>query len=78
MIGFGIDLAGYTTGSTSLAAIEIEDCGCPEVCVALDIVHHKLRWPDPANADKCMRRFGGEKFDPRAWGKGNSWARWRK
>ena len=25
MIGFGIDLAGYTTGSTSLAAIEIED-----------------------------------------------------
>jgi hypothetical protein len=25
VIGFGIDLAGYTTGNTALAAIEIED-----------------------------------------------------
>jgi hypothetical protein len=32
----------------------------------------------PADAEKFMQRFGGEKFDPTKRGKGHNWARWRR
>ena len=33
---------------------------------------------NPIDADAFMRRFGGEKFDPKQRGKGSNWAKWNK
>ena len=41
-------------------------------------VFHVYCFSDPADADKFLQRFGGEKFDPKQRGKGSNWARWNK
>jgi hypothetical protein len=33
---------------------------------------------EPADAEKFMQRFGGEKFDPKQRGRGSNWAYWKK
>jgi hypothetical protein len=47
-------------------------------------LYHDSQWfhvycfKEPADAQKFMERFGGEKFDPAARGRGANWARWKK
>ena len=47
-------------------------------------VFHENEWfnvycfAEPADAEKFMQRFGGEKIDPKQRGKGSNWARWNK
>jgi hypothetical protein len=40
--------------------------------------YHVYCFSDPVDADKFMRRFGGERFNPNERGKGRHWARWNK
>jgi len=39
---------------------------------------HVYCFAEASDAEQFMRRFGGEKFDPRQRGKGSNWARWNK
>jgi hypothetical protein len=39
---------------------------------------HVYCFSDPADADKFLQNFGGEKFNPAQRGKGTNWARWNK
>jgi hypothetical protein len=54
------------------------------ICPRGHAVFHDGQWfnvycfADPADAEKFMKRFGGEKFDPKQRGKGANWARWKK
>jgi hypothetical protein len=47
-------------------------------------VFHDGQWfnvycfAETADAEKFLRRFGEEKFDPKQKGKGSSWARWKR
>jgi hypothetical protein len=61
-----------------------------EFCVGLSLcnrghsVFHENQWwnvycfAEPDHAEKFMRQFGGEKFDPKTRGKGGNWARWKR
>jgi hypothetical protein len=33
---------------------------------------------EASDADKFMKWFGGETFDPKQRGRGSNWARWKK
>lgn len=60
-----------------------EFCKDLTLCPRGHSVAHKGRWYNVycfANPFRgaFMRRFGGEKFDPRRRGKGSSWAKWNK
>jgi hypothetical protein len=39
---------------------------------------HVYCFAEAGDAEKFMRRFAGEKFDPKQRGKGSNWARWNK
>ena len=39
---------------------------------------HVYCFAEASDAEKFMRRFGGEIFDPKQRGKGSDWARWNK
>jgi hypothetical protein len=61
-----------------------------EFCVRLTLcsrghsLYHDGQWfhvycfKEPADAQKFLERFGGEKFDPAERGRGANWAKWRK
>jgi hypothetical protein len=59
-------------------------CKDLSICSRGHSVFHGDQWfnvycfAEPADAEKFMERFGGEKFDPRQRGKGSNWARWKK
>ena len=61
-----------------------EFCKGLSVCSRGHAVFYDRQWfhvycfSDPADADKFLQRFGGEKFDPKQRGKGSNWARWNK
>jgi hypothetical protein len=61
-----------------------EFCKDPSICSRGHAVFYDREWfhiycfSDPADADKFLQRFGGEKFDPKQRGKGSNWARWNK
>lgn len=39
---------------------------------------HVYCFAEPEHAERFMKQFGGEKFDPPQRGRGNSWARWNR
>ena len=41
-------------------------------------LHNVYRFAEDGDADTFMRRFGGERFDPKQRGKGPSRAKWNK
>jgi hypothetical protein len=58
-------------------------CDDLSLCPRGHAVFHDGQWSvhcfaDAEHAEKFMRRFGGEWFDPRLRGKGSNWARWKK
>lgn len=61
-----------------------EFCAKLSLCPRGHAVFHDGRWynvycfADAADADAFMRRFGGERFDPKQRGKGSNWAKWNK
>jgi hypothetical protein len=61
-----------------------EFCKSLSLCLRGRTACHEDQWfnvycfSDPADVDKFMQRFGGEKFDPKQKGKGSDWARWEK
>jgi hypothetical protein len=61
-----------------------EFCAGLTLCSRGHTVHHDGQWfhvycfSEPADAQKFMEKFGGEKFDPTERGRGANWARWRK
>jgi hypothetical protein len=64
---------------------EIHDfCKDLTLCSRGHSLFHDKQWflvycfSDPADADKFLQRFGGEKFDPKQRGRGSDWARWKK
>ena len=64
---------------------EIHDfCKDLTLCNRGHSVFHDKEWfhvycfADPADADKFLQHFGGEKFNPAQRGKGANWARWNK
>jgi hypothetical protein len=40
--------------------------------------YHVYCFAQAADAERFMRRFGGEKFDPKQRGRGSNWAKWNK
>jgi hypothetical protein len=61
-----------------------EFCKDLSICSRGHSVFHEDQWfnfycfADPGDAEKFMKRFGGERFDPKQRGKGSNWARWKK
>lgn len=59
-------------------------CEGLSLCPRGHSVFHEGEWfnvycfADPADAEKFMERFGGERFDPKQRGKGANWACWKK
>jgi hypothetical protein len=59
---------------------------CEELtlCPCGHAVFHDGQWfnvycfAEAADAEKFLRQFGGEKFDPKQRGKGSNWAHWKK
>ena len=61
-----------------------EFCKDLSICSRGHAVFYDRQWfhvycfSDPADADKFLQKFGGEKFNPTQRGKGVNWARWNK
>ena len=61
-----------------------EFCRDLTLCTRGHALYHDSQWfhvycfKEPADAQKFMERFGGEKFDPAERGRGANWARWKK
>jgi len=61
-----------------------EFCNDLSLCPRGHSVNHEGRWyhvycfAQAADADTLMRRFGGERFDPKQRGKGSNWAKWNR
>jgi hypothetical protein len=59
-------------------------CDDLSLCARGHAVFHEDRWwnvycfADAEHAQKFMRQFGGERFDPKQRGKGSNWAQWKK
>jgi hypothetical protein len=59
-------------------------CKDLSICSRGHSVLHEGEWyqvycfAEPADAEKFMQRFGGEKFDRSQRGKGRNWAHWNK
>jgi hypothetical protein len=59
-------------------------CDDLSLCPRGHAVFHEGQWwnvhcfADAEHAEKFMRQFAGEKFDPRQRGKGSNWAQWKK
>ena len=59
-------------------------CKDLSLCPRGHSVFHEGEWyhvhcfAEASDAEKFMRRFGGETFDPKQRGKGSNWARWNK
>lgn len=59
-------------------------CESLSLCPRGHSVFHEGEWfnvycfAESNDAAKFMRRFGGERFDPKQRGKGSNWARWKK
>jgi len=59
-------------------------CKDLSLCPRGHAVVHDDQWfnvycfAEQADAEKFMKRFGGETFDPKQRGKGSNWARWKK
>jgi hypothetical protein len=63
----------------------VEDfCKNLSLCPRGHAVFHGNQWfnvycfSDPEHASNFMRRYGGERFNPRQKGNGSNWARWRR
>lgn len=61
-----------------------EFCEGLSICPRGHSVVHDGEWfnvycfSDVADAEKFMKRFGGERFDPKQRGRGANWAHWKK
>jgi len=61
-----------------------EFCRYLTLCSRGHALYHDGQWfhvycfKEPADAQKFLERFGGEKFDPTERGRGANWARWRR
>jgi hypothetical protein len=61
-----------------------EFCNDLSLCPRGHSVFHEGQWfnvycfAEAVDAEKFMKRFGGETFDPKQRGKGSNWARWNK
>ena len=61
-----------------------EFCRDLTLCTRGHALYHDSQWfhvycfKEPADAQKFMERFDGEKFDPAERGRGANWARWKK
>jgi hypothetical protein len=59
-------------------------CEDLSLCPRGHSVFHDGRWfniycfAEASDADKFMKWFGGETFDPKQRGRGSNWARWKK
>ena len=57
---------------------------CKDVCSRGHSVFHEDTWfhvycfAKAADAEKFIKHFGGEKFNPKQRGRGSNWARWKK
>jgi hypothetical protein len=43
-----------------------------------DTWFHVYCFAKAADAEKFIKHFGGEKFNPKQRGRGSNWARWKK
>lgn len=61
-----------------------EFCSNLSFCPRGHHVFHGTEWfhiycfARPEDADKFLKRFGGERFNPQHRGRGSNWARWNK
>ena len=61
-----------------------EFCKDLSLCSRGHAVFHDKQWfnvycfSEAEHAERFMKRFGGEKFDPESHGKGARWANWKR